>query len=195
MISTPPPSPITMPLTLPSMASVFVKLQRAKDRSKSDSLDFSSGEPQTHPSCLSGESAMPRSRDSLVHTDIFTCKGAVDVPKLLRASRASLLEKAEYLGANVLVDERCVFHVLAACPLRWLTLPTFLLLAGDVQYVCQRFLGRVRIGFGCVLCLLPFLLVVHLGRRFTIVPLRHGLRGLIHKGQWLWIRSAIYLDS
>lgn len=108
MIASPPPSPITMPLTLPSVASVFVKLQRAKDRSKTDSIDFCSGEPQTHPS-LSGEGATARSRVPLVHSDLFTCKGAVDVPKLLRASRASLLEKAEYLGANVLVEERCVF--------------------------------------------------------------------------------------
>ncbi|KIM70621.1 hypothetical protein SCLCIDRAFT_100849 [Scleroderma citrinum Foug A] len=93
-----------MPLTLPSVASVFVKLQRAKDRAKTDTLDFCSGDPQTHP-CLFGEGTTPRNRVSLVHSDLFTCKGAVDVPKLLRASRASLLEKAEYLGGNILVEE------------------------------------------------------------------------------------------
>ncbi|KAL4079555.1 hypothetical protein J3A83DRAFT_4210618 [Scleroderma citrinum] len=103
MIATPPPSPITMPLTLSSMASVFIKLQRVKERSKLDSLDFCSGEPQTHPS-LCGEGATAR-RVSLVHSDLFICKGAVDVLKLLRASRASLLEKAEYIGANVLLEE------------------------------------------------------------------------------------------
>lgn len=121
MIASPPPSPITMPLTLPSVASVFVKLQRAKDRAKTDTLDFCSGDPQTHP-CLFGEGTTPRNRVSLVHSDLFTCKGAVDVPKLLRASRASLLEKAEYLGGNILVEERCVFHGLDIYPVRWLTL-------------------------------------------------------------------------
>jgi hypothetical protein len=43
-----------------------------------------------------------------VQNDIFFCRDAVDVPKLLRGSRASLFERAENIGANVLVDERCV---------------------------------------------------------------------------------------
>ncbi|KAI6116263.1 hypothetical protein EDD16DRAFT_1475094 [Pisolithus croceorrhizus] len=87
------------------MANVFIKLRRARDRSKAESLHCSSGdEPQTHPS-LSGESATCRRRVPIVHSDLFTCKGGVDVPKLLRATRMSLLEKAEFLGGNVLVEE------------------------------------------------------------------------------------------
>ncbi|KAG6329854.1 hypothetical protein ID866_9236 [Astraeus odoratus] len=93
-----------MPLTLPSVANVLVKLRQARDKSRAGSVDCSSGEAQTHPP-LSGEGATSRHRVPLAHSDLFTCKGAVDVTKLLRASRASLLEKAEYLGANVLVEE------------------------------------------------------------------------------------------
>lgn len=41
--------------------------------------------------------------------DEFTCASGVDVPKLLRACRTSLLEQARTIGANVLVDEQ--WHV------------------------------------------------------------------------------------
>ncbi|KAI6000110.1 hypothetical protein EDC04DRAFT_2584208 [Pisolithus marmoratus] len=93
------------------MANVFVKLRRVRDKSKAESLNCSSGdEPQTHPS-LAGEGATGRRRVSVVHSDLFTCKGGVDVPKLLRATRMSLLEKAEFLGANVLVEESWEFTI------------------------------------------------------------------------------------
>lgn len=36
----------------------------------------------------------------------FNCKDGVDVAKLLRTTRAALLEKAEAIGANALVDEQ-----------------------------------------------------------------------------------------
>jgi hypothetical protein len=39
------------------------------------------------------------------HSDVFICIGAVDVAMLLRATRAGLVEAAELLGANVLIDE------------------------------------------------------------------------------------------
>ncbi|KIJ61811.1 hypothetical protein HYDPIDRAFT_115265 [Hydnomerulius pinastri MD-312] len=93
-----------MPLTVPSVVNIFVKLRRVKEKSKADSLEFTSGDPITHPS-LSGEDATCKRRVPLVHGDMFLCTGAVDVPKLLRGSRASLLEKAEFLGATVLVEE------------------------------------------------------------------------------------------
>lgn len=35
----------------------------------------------------------------------FLCRDGVDVKKLLRAMRASLLEEAQMIGANVLVNE------------------------------------------------------------------------------------------
>jgi len=109
MISS-PPSPIRMPLTVSSVANVLIKLRRVKENSKADTLDFASGEPITHPS-LCGEDATCKRRVPLVHGDLFLCKGAVDVSKLLRGSRASLLEKAEFLGANVLVEESWVCNI------------------------------------------------------------------------------------
>jgi len=42
---------------------------------------------------------------SLSRRDEFTCESGVDVSKLLRACRSTLLEKARTYGANVLVDE------------------------------------------------------------------------------------------
>jgi len=40
-----------------------------------------------------------------MHQDQFICLGAVDLPKLLRACRATLYDNAQNLGANVLIDE------------------------------------------------------------------------------------------
>lgn len=104
-MTTPPPSPLRMTLTVSTtVANAFVKFKRARH----DALDFASGIPITHPT-LSGEDATCKRRVPLNHGDRFVCKDAVDVAKLLRGSRASLLEKAVYLGANVLVEERWVF--------------------------------------------------------------------------------------
>ncbi|EIW78542.1 hypothetical protein CONPUDRAFT_60488 [Coniophora puteana RWD-64-598 SS2] len=83
--------------------------EKAHSPSSAQHLSLSSGAPQTHP-CFAHDvdltSAMqPQRRVPLVHGDTFVCTGGVDVPRLLRASRASLLDKASLLGANVLVDE------------------------------------------------------------------------------------------
>ncbi|KAH7912170.1 hypothetical protein BJ138DRAFT_1005028 [Hygrophoropsis aurantiaca] len=96
-----------MTLTVSTVANVFVKLRRAKERTKAHHIDSASGAPQTHPS-LCGENATCKRKVPMVHGDVFVCTGAVDVAKLLRGSRASLLEKAELLGGNVLVDERWI---------------------------------------------------------------------------------------
>ncbi|KAG2143013.1 hypothetical protein DEU56DRAFT_939223 [Suillus clintonianus] len=72
--------------------------------SKAESIVSTSGEPQTYP-LLQGEGATSKRKVPLVQSDLFFCRDAVDVPKLLRGSRASLLERAESMGANVLVDE------------------------------------------------------------------------------------------
>jgi hypothetical protein len=100
-----PPSPIRVPLTISTVTNAFVKLRRSTSRA--ETIDSTSGEPQTHHS-LQGHGAISIRKVPLVHTDLFSCRDAVDVPKLLRGSRASLLERAEFMGANVLVDERCV---------------------------------------------------------------------------------------
>ncbi|KAG6377616.1 hypothetical protein JVT61DRAFT_15434 [Boletus reticuloceps] len=102
-MSSPPPSPLRVTLTVSTVANAFIKFRRARH----DALDFASGLPITHPT-LCGEDATCRRRVPLEHADRYVCKGAVDVTKLLRGSRASLLEKAVLIGANVLVEERYV---------------------------------------------------------------------------------------
>ncbi|KAG2139374.1 hypothetical protein BD769DRAFT_1350741 [Suillus cothurnatus] len=89
-------------MTVSTVTNAFVKLRRST--SKAESIDSTSGGPQTHP-LLQGEGATSKRKIPLVQNDIFFCRDAVDVPKLLRGSRASLFERAENIGANVLVDE------------------------------------------------------------------------------------------
>ncbi|KAF8553318.1 hypothetical protein OG21DRAFT_1510347 [Imleria badia] len=95
-----------MTLTVSTVANAFIKFKRARH----DALDFASGIPITHPS-LCGEERMCNRRVPLEHGDRYVCTGAVDVTKLLRGSRASLLDKAVLLGANVLVEESWVCHI------------------------------------------------------------------------------------
>jgi hypothetical protein len=97
-----PTSPIRVTMTVSTVTNAFVKLRRST--SKAESIDSTSGGPQTHP-LLQGEGATSKRKIPLVQNDIFFCRDAVDVPKLLRGSRASLFERAENIGANVLVDE------------------------------------------------------------------------------------------
>ncbi|KAG2363673.1 hypothetical protein BDR07DRAFT_1403567 [Suillus spraguei] len=97
-----PPSPVRIPLTVSTVTNALVKLKR--NTSKTEFIDSTSGEPQTHP-LLRGEGATSKRKVPLVQSDLFFCRDAVDVPKLLRGSRASLFERAESIGANVLIDE------------------------------------------------------------------------------------------
>ena len=93
-------------IRLPDVANIFVKMRRTSSRSraKSQVVESSSGEPQTHPGVLlSSPHKLPLSEEGR-----FICKDAVDAVKLLRAVRSSLFEKAETIGANVLVDEQYV---------------------------------------------------------------------------------------
>lgn len=116
--SSPPPSPLLstsvprsgakhIPLRLPEVANLIVKLRRASHK---DVIQSSSGDPRTHPS-LCAQNAMQLRKIPLVEERRFLCRGGVDVKKLLRTMRTTLLEEAQTLGANVLVDEQSVFCV------------------------------------------------------------------------------------
>jgi hypothetical protein len=89
---------------------------------------MSSGEPQTHPGLA--EACENQEQAAVELTDNFVCAGGVNVTTLLRATRMSLLEHVEPLGANALLEEQCVpdalspmSHVLNAshffCSPRW----------------------------------------------------------------------------
>lgn len=102
----PPPSPraSTARLSLYNISQALIRIKRI--RSHKQIVSSSGPKPVTHTSLYGAVSPykVPMSRD-----DEFTCASGVDVPKLLRACRTSLLEQARTIGANVLVDEQ--WHV------------------------------------------------------------------------------------
>ncbi|KAI0792420.1 hypothetical protein C8Q75DRAFT_598991 [Abortiporus biennis] len=115
---TPPPSPLqsrfhshspsSKVLRFPDVANLLVKMGRSQKRAKANNIQSSSGdEPRTHPS-LAPEGVVSARKVPVVEEERFNCRDGVDVVKLLRAIRATLYEKAESIGANVLVDEQWV---------------------------------------------------------------------------------------
>lgn len=105
--SSPPSSPTRRAaLAVSDVANIFVNMRRTKERSKSHHIISSSGDrPQTHPSLL-GEGVTCGEQVDMELNDEYICSGAVDVVKLLRASRIKLLHQAKYLNGNVLLDEQ-----------------------------------------------------------------------------------------
>ncbi|KAL5496002.1 hypothetical protein ACEPAH_3095 [Sanghuangporus vaninii] len=104
---TPTPQVLHM-LTFPHVAKLFVKLRRMQKKAKAHHIDSNSGNiPITHPSLLSdiGEPDITKKRARLEIQEDYVCADGIDVAKLLRASRAVLLERASPLHANVLIDE------------------------------------------------------------------------------------------
>ncbi|EPQ52209.1 hypothetical protein GLOTRDRAFT_132327 [Gloeophyllum trabeum ATCC 11539] len=113
-LASPPASPTTATsntkrLSVGDVAHLFLKL---RPQAHGPSITSSSGpEPHTD-AALRDDAGVRAKRLPLAHAETFVCAGAVDVPKLLRASRAALLERVGSLGANCLVDERwtCTIH-------------------------------------------------------------------------------------
>ena len=108
--ASPPPSPRTSPsrLSLYNISNAFIRIRRVREDRQI--VSTSGPEPITHP-CLSG--AVSTQKVSVSREDQFLCASAVDVPKLLRACRSTLLDQARTIGANVLVEEQCV---MTRCP-------------------------------------------------------------------------------
>ncbi|KAF8523066.1 hypothetical protein BU17DRAFT_34958, partial [Hysterangium stoloniferum] len=80
-------------------------------------IECSSGEePKTHNRIVDAE---PDCIQSAVvsHRDVFVCCNGVDTKRLLGLSRTRVLEKAEALGGNAMIDERHVpfFRPLWSC--------------------------------------------------------------------------------
>lgn len=95
------------PLSIANVANIFIKMRRASDQVKPWRIESSSGEdPQSHPGVE--EAVTSTAREPLWRTDVFICDGAVNGAQLLRVVRNTLMELAELIGANALVDERCV---------------------------------------------------------------------------------------
>jgi hypothetical protein len=78
-----------------------------RNKHKSHHIFSTSGlHPQTHAELA--PDTCSRKKVPIEIKEKFFTEGGVDVTKLLRASRASLLKTAEDAGANALVDEQCV---------------------------------------------------------------------------------------
>lgn len=95
------------PLRLPDVVNLIVKLRRSSSKAKEKEypVESSSGEPATH-FVLTGEGVITSARKvPLQDQRRLLCRGGVDVKRLLRTMRASLLEEAQLIGADVLVDE------------------------------------------------------------------------------------------
>lgn len=98
-----------MHIRLPDVSSIFKMRRRSSGadtptRKPQNTVESSSGEPMTHPDIqLSSPRKVPVGEEGR-----FVCRGGADAVKLLRAVRTSLYEKAEAIGANVLVDEQYV---------------------------------------------------------------------------------------
>lgn len=109
--SSPPASPLnsrhlspkrSMPLKVADVANILVKIRRTQSKTV---VQCDSGElPLTHPTFQAG--ALSPKQVPLAQEEGFVCKDGVDVVKLLRAVRGSLYERAQLLGANVLVQEQ-----------------------------------------------------------------------------------------
>lgn len=111
---TPPSSPSKRG-SLSDVTNLFVKMRNMKERTKSHHIVSSSGDsPQTHAS-LQGDGVTSGEQVDMELNDIYSCQGAVDVSRLLRVSRAKLMQQAKYLNGNVLLDEQCVFSSAAQC--------------------------------------------------------------------------------
>ncbi|KAK0452693.1 hypothetical protein EV421DRAFT_923416 [Armillaria borealis] len=99
---TPPSTP--RPTSVGKVANFLVKIRRNVPAHCTES---SSGDaPQSHFGVEEGMEC--QKREPMEVTDTFICLGAVNVKLLLRASRGVLLETAEHIGGNVLIDERYV---------------------------------------------------------------------------------------
>lgn len=88
------------------VANIFIRMRR-RSSNKFNQIDSNSGAPQTDPS-LAGVGATSPQKIEVEFADEFVCANGVDVVRLLRATRATLLETAALWNANVLVNERYV---------------------------------------------------------------------------------------
>ncbi|KIJ40200.1 hypothetical protein M422DRAFT_174167 [Sphaerobolus stellatus SS14] len=105
---TPPPSPPSLPSTpskTPSSPSKTPSTPRSRV-AKEQLLTCSSGaEAKTHDLIVDSN---PECRNTavIVYRDVSECRDGVDVQRLLRLSRAKVMQRVEKLGGNTIVHEK-----------------------------------------------------------------------------------------
>jgi len=99
-----------MPLAIHNVSNVFLQLQRHRKRATEDKAHHirstSGDEPQTHPSLTPDDDSPTGPHLSI--NEFFVCADAVDVPRLLKATRTTLHRRAMAVGGNVLLNEQWV---------------------------------------------------------------------------------------
>ena len=100
-------------LSVGAIAKIFIKMRHLQRQSKQPyTILCDSGlEPLTHPRAQQAtfhNSKESITRTAVAHKDTYICagNGGVDAVRLLRVTRSFLVEQANMLGANTLVDER-----------------------------------------------------------------------------------------
>jgi hypothetical protein len=86
---------------------MFVRVRRLEKqaaKTRAGQTILSSGEPKTHPTIASN--ITEEHRLPVEYVDHFVCTGGVNVVPLLRATRSTLLDRVEHIGANTLTDEQ-----------------------------------------------------------------------------------------
>lgn len=107
---------------------------------------MSSGEPHTHPGLA--EACENQEQAVVELTENFVCAGGVNVMTLLRATRMSLLEHVEHLGANALLEEQCVLNPSRAMSHFLNASRSFVHLDGNVKLLNRSQHTKARIKFG-----------------------------------------------
>ena len=122
-------------LGIAGVANLFIRIRRFEDTALNNPNYevMSSGEPKTHPGLA--EACENQDQAAVELTDNFVCAGGVNVTTLLRATRMSLLERVEPLGANALLEEQCVPFSL--CLIIRLLRSPFFLLSNSSRWECQ----------------------------------------------------------
>lgn len=129
------------------VANLFIRMRRFEDAALSANHEvMSSGEPQTHPGLA--EACENQEQAAVELTDNFVCAGGVNVTTLLRATRTSLLEHVEPLGANALLDEQCVLNSLCPMPHLLNTNHLFVHLDGNAKLPNRSQRTKAHIKFG-----------------------------------------------
>ena len=129
------------------VANLFIRIRRFEDVALSKNHEvISSGEPQTHPGLA--EACENQEQAAVELTDNFVCAGGVNVTTLLRATRMSLLERIESLGANALLDEQCAIPFSLCLIIQLSTCMAFFHLDGNAKLLNRGQRTKAHIKFG-----------------------------------------------
>lgn len=195
----------TTRLTFSGIANLFIRLRRHQDLAATNAaaqpgpssrqkqkiaLVCQSGDPQSHPGAQDGSKDEEQVPVEL--TERFVCRGGVNTGTLVRATRMSLLDRVENLGANALLDEKCV-------ALFFLLLDQELIISvAQVGMRClysqASFIAKRSVQGRCKSQSLRLSLILMI-RRCPTPQRRRVRRSVMFVDQWLWTRHKTFQAS